>query len=123
MFDYVKNGIKWAMALSAYEKGDFEKAKENILEMRGKHAERSEIFALLGAINVCLEKIQEAKLCLFRAKEGSTPGRSEYKEYINIYCDYYLSSIDRQEARKIVILEKAIKMKAPSLIKKWLPLS
>ncbi len=123
MLTNIFDGINWVFALSEYEKGNYIRSRDLINKMKGKRAKASETYALLGAVTLCIGDYDDAKRIFICARDEFKPSKAEYAEYVDIYCNYYLSSIDGRQDLKTRFLENAIKVKAPALIKRWLPLS
>jgi hypothetical protein len=60
---------------------------------------------------------------LLRTKEESVPTRLEYRSYISGYCEYYIAGLYGSQGMTIKSLERALRMTAPPIIHRWLPLS
>jgi hypothetical protein len=55
--------------------------------------------------------------------KDSVPTRPEYQKYVHAYCEYYLATLDGNEGAAIKSLETALRINAPPIIRRWLPLS
>ncbi len=122
MFKRLKDGWLWAQALDRCGRQDFEAAIRKLGAIRGPRSGASEYFALLGSAHVALGK-PEGKAMLLKAIADSMPTRPEYSGYIHAYCSYYLATVDGNEGLAVRSLETALRMVAPSIIRRWLPLS
>ncbi len=122
MFTQLRDGWLWAQALDRYGKRDFEAAIIKLNGIRGPRSDASEYFALLGTAHIALEK-PEGKTILLKAIAGSIPTRPEYTGYIRAYCDHYLAILGGDEGIAIKSLETALRIDAPPIIRRWLPLS
>ena len=122
MFKQLKDGWLWAQALDRYERQDFKAAISKLDAIRGPRSYASEYFALLGTAHVALNT-PAGKTILLKAIADSKPTRPEYSAYIRAYCNYYLATLDGDEGLAIKSLETALRMDAPPIIRRWLPLS
>lgn len=123
MLGHFKDSIHWAKALDKFGSGKFEAAQSELLRVRGPRRDYSEYLALLATTHIILLNDQVARDMLIKAMNGSQPRKPEYKDYIDLYCNYYISVVDGDEGSKTKYLEEALRSPAPSIIKQWLPLS
>ena len=122
MWDRLRDAALWAKALDRYGRQDFHGAITKLNAINGPRSRASEYFALLGSAHVALA-MPEGKAFLLSAMEDSAPTRPEYLGYVHAYCLYYLARLDGNEGLAVKSLESALRINAPSIIRRWLPLS
>jgi len=122
MWNRLRDAVLWAQALDRYGRQDFRAAITKLNAIQGRRRQASECLALLGSAHVALGK-PEARNLLLKAMADSEPTRPEYRGYVRAYCEYYLAALDGNDGVKIRSLETALRMGAPSIICRWLPLS
>lgn len=123
MFSRLRDAYLWANAIRLCRQKTYEISRSELLKMSSYSRGFSEYYALLATLNLILGEVDEAeKLFLISIKSGC-PRKTEYRDYIDNYCNYYLKSISGNEGAKTRCLETALRMPAPSIIREWLPLS
>jgi hypothetical protein len=118
----LKDAVFWAQALDRYSRQDFQAAIAKLNAIRGPRKRASEYLAILGSAYVALAK-PEGRILLRNAITGSSPTRSEYQPYVRAYCEYYLAVLNGDQGMTVQCLERALRMDAPPIIRRWLPLS
>jgi hypothetical protein len=122
MWNRLRDAVLWAQALDRYGRQDFQAAITKLNAIKGPRRRASEYLALLGSAHVALAE-PEGRTLLFSAMAESEPTMPEYQNYVQAYCEYYLAALDGNEGVKIKSLERALRMDAPPIIRRWLPLS
>jgi hypothetical protein len=122
MWSRFRDALLWAQALDRYGNQDFQDAIAKLNAISGPRRKASEYLALLGSAHVALTK-PEGRTFLLSAMQESEPTRPEYRSYVIGYCEYYLATLDGNQGVAIKSLEKAVRMNAPPVIRRWLPLS
>jgi hypothetical protein len=123
MFTHIRDSALWAQALSSIERGRLEEAYSRLDKIKGRRRESSEYLAITGSTLVGLHNEVLAREFLLKAIKESEPTKPEYRQYIDNYSQYYICSIDRDEGGKVKYLQAALKVDAPPIIRRWLPLS
>jgi hypothetical protein len=118
-----RDAILWAQALDRCGRQEFLQAAAKLEEIKGARSRASEYLALLGTSYIALEMPDKAKVLLSAALTQSSPTRSDYRAYVQAYCEYYLSVIAGNRGRAVKQLEAALRVEAPPIIRQWLPLS
>lgn len=122
MFSRVRDAALWAQALDRYSKHDFEGVIAKLNAIRGPRSRASEYFALLGSAHIALAR-PEGRALLVQAISQAVPTRPEYRSYVRAYCEYYLAILDGNDGAAVMSLEGALRVNAPPIIRRWLPLS
>ncbi|WP_332782980.1 tetratricopeptide repeat protein [Sphingomonas sp. PB2P19] len=123
MFIRLRDALLWASAISLYRQKRFDKAIVRLSNMSKGSRNYFEYNALFATVSLILGRRDEAQRLFVVALQNSKPRNPSHGEYIEIYCQYYLNSINGNEGAKVISLEKALRTRAPSLIRGWLPLS
>lgn len=123
MFGRVRDAYLWVRGIQQYRRGDYERARVELDKIRGARKASSEFNAMMATISLLQGDHQNAKRLFEIAVDHTTATRSDYKQYVDHYCRYYLSTLDGNEGAKVKHLEAALRQPAPSIIKQWLPLS
>lgn len=118
-----KDSFHWGMALRKYALGDFNDARSELYRIRGDREQYSEYFALLGTLHLLLMNHKKAKKAFQAAMNGSTPRKLEYRDYIDLYCNYYISVMHGDERERNKYLERALSISTHPIMRRWLPLS
>jgi hypothetical protein len=121
MWNQLRDAVLWTQALDRYSRQEFDEAIAKLKAITGHRSKASEYFALLGSAHTVLAR-PEGRAWLMRAVTG-IPTRAEYQSYVRAYCEYYLAILDGNDGAAIMLLEGALRMSAPPIIRRWLPLS
>lgn len=123
MLSRIRDTYRWAAAITLRNEQRYDESREKLLLIEGPRRSTSEYYAFLATINLLLGDFGEVEELLDIAVTRSTPTRPEYREYITLYCNYYLNSLRGNEGAAVRSLETALRVSAPSIIRQWLPLS